>query len=361
MTLQAQPTHDREMAELGPWFHNLHLPDGRQTAPDHPLGDFPAFKWRQLGPALPEDLSGWSALDIGCNAGFYAFELARRGAHVLAIDADEHYLRQARWARSRFGLDDRVELRQLQVYDLDRLGRRFDLVLFLGVLYHLRYPLLALDVVAERVGRLLVLQTLTAPGEEAVEPPADLGLDERARLREPGWPALAFVERSFEGDPTNWWVPNHACVEAMLRSSGLEVVARPGHELYVCRPRAGRQPVAELQAVRSAFHRKEEQMSGENRTTTDHDEIRRWAEGRGGRPAAVEGTGSGDDPGILRIAFPDRQQSDDESLEEISWNEWFEAFDRNGLALVYQEQTAEGQESRFNKLVSRESVKSERR
>ena len=99
-------------------------------------------------------------------------------------------------------------------------------------------------------------------------------------------------------------------------------------------------------------------MSRENRTTTDHDEIRRWAESRGGRPAAVEGTGSGDDPGILRIAFPDRLQSEDESLEEISWNEWLEAFDRNGLALVYQEQTAEGQESRFNKLVSRESVRS---
>ena len=102
-------------------------------------------------------------------------------------------------------------------------------------------------------------------------------------------------------------------------------------------------------------------MSGENRTTTDHDEIRRWAESRRGRPAAVEGTGSGDDPGILRIAFPDRQQSDDESLEEISWNEWFEAFDRNGLALVYQEQTADGEESRFNKLVSREHAPSGRR
>ena len=258
MTLETQPTHDREIAELGPWFHNLHLPDGRQTAPGHPLGDFPAFKWRQLAPALPEDLGGWSALDIGCNAGFYAFELAQRGAHVLAVDVDEHYLRQARWARSRFDLDDRVELRRLQVYDLVRLKRRFDLVLFLGVLYHLRYPLLALDLVAERAERLLVLQTLTAPGDEAVEPPADLPLDERRRLREPGWPKLAFVEHSLEGDPTNWWVPNHACVEAMLRSTGLEVVARPGHELYVCRAWAGRRPVAELHAVRSAFDGKEE-------------------------------------------------------------------------------------------------------
>ena len=96
-------------------------------------------------------------------------------------------------------------------------------------------------------------------------------------------------------------------------------------------------------------------MSGENHTTTDHDEIRRWAEAHGGRPAAVEGTGSGDDPGILRIDFPEGP-GDDDALEHISWDEWFAAFDANGLALVYQERTSDGQESRFNKLVSRESV-----
>ena len=90
----------------------------------------------------------------------------------------------------------------------------------------------------------------------------------------------------------------------------------------------------------------------DSRTTTDHDEIRRWAEERGGRPAAVAATGSGTDPGILRIAFPGRPQSDDDELEEISWNEWFEAFDANDLAFLYE---AEG-DSRFNKLVSRANV-----
>jgi tRNA (mo5U34)-methyltransferase len=244
---------NEEIAALGPWFHNLHLPDGEQTAPDHPLGDFPAFKWRELAPALPKDLTGWSAVDIGCNAGFYSFELARRGAQVLAIDVDPHYLRQARWARERFDLEERVELRELAVWDLARLERRFDLVLFLGVLYHLRYPLLALDLVAERAERVLVLQTLTAPGDAAAPTPTDLPFDERERLRAPGWPTLAFVEHSLAGDPTNWWAPNHACVEAMLRSAGMEVVARPGHELYVCRPQPGRQTTAELEAVRSAF------------------------------------------------------------------------------------------------------------
>jgi tRNA (mo5U34)-methyltransferase len=251
MTLQARPTHDREIASLGPWFHNLHLPDGRQTAPDHPLGDFPAFKWRQLARALPRDLSGWTALDIGCNAGFYAFELARRGAHVLAIDVDQHYQRQALWARARFGLDERVELARMHVYEVRDLDQTFDLVLFLGVLYHLRYPLLALDVVAQRVGRLLALQTLTAPGERIASVPKDLPFEHRSRLAEPGWPTLAFIEHSFASDPTNWWAPNAACVEAMLRSCGLDLVSRPGHELYVCRPLPERHTPRDLEVLRA--------------------------------------------------------------------------------------------------------------
>jgi tRNA (mo5U34)-methyltransferase len=251
VTLQTSALHDPELASFGEWFHNLHLPDGRQTAPDHPLGDFPAFKWRQLAPALPEDLSGWTALDVGCNAGFYSFELARRGARVTAVDVDERYLRQAAWARRQFRLESRVELHRLHVYDLIALEERFDLVLFLGVLYHLRYPLLALDAVADLAERLLVVQTLTDGGDARVEPPEDLPFEERRRLGEPGWPAAAFVEHRLAGDPTNWWVPNEACVEAMLRSAGLEVAARPGHELWVCRPVPGREASGDLRTLRA--------------------------------------------------------------------------------------------------------------
>ena len=227
--------------ELGPWFHNLHLPDGRRTAPDHPLGDFPAFKWAQIAPHLPQDLHGARALDIGCNAGFYTFELARRGADVLAIDIDEHYLRQARWAAGELGLTERVDLRRMGAYDLATLDAEpFDVVLFLGVLYHLRHPLLALDAVAALTGGTLVVQTLTMPGEERLATPADLSIDDRAQLRRPGWPAMAFIEHELAGDPTNWWAPDAACVEAMLRSCALEIRGRPGHEIWLCGPRPGR-------------------------------------------------------------------------------------------------------------------------
>ncbi|HET9835108.1 MAG TPA: DUF1698 domain-containing protein, partial [Rhodanobacteraceae bacterium] len=156
----------REIAQLGPWFHNLHLPEGVQTAPEHMLGDFPMFKWRQIAPQIPEDLDGWRVLDIGCNAGFYSFELAARGAQVTGIDVDPHYLRQARWAAERMGFADRIEFRQMQIYDLMREPDRYDLVWFMGVLYHLRHPLLALDIIRRKVNRMLIVQTLTMPGED---------------------------------------------------------------------------------------------------------------------------------------------------------------------------------------------------
>jgi hypothetical protein len=94
--------------------------------------------------------------------------------------------------------------------------------------------------------------------------------------------------------------------------------------------------------------RKEARMA-EAKTTTDHDEIRSWVEERGGRPAAVRETGGNGDAGILRIDFGDQ----DEGLDEISWDEFFETFDENNLAFLHQDTTEDGSQSRFNKFVSR--------
>lgn len=229
-------TDPQEVANLAPWFHNLHLPDGTQTIADHPFGDFPNRKWRRISPHVPDDLAGWRALDVGCNAGFYTFELAKRGAQVVGIDLNVHYLNQARWAAKQFGLEDRVEFRQMQIYDLAHTGETFDLVWFMGVFYHLRYPMLGLDIVAQATRRLMVFQTLTMPGDDVYENTWGLDIENRAPMQEPGWPKMAFIEHELAGDPTNWWAPNHAGVEALLRSSGMRVLASPGHEIYVCEP-----------------------------------------------------------------------------------------------------------------------------
>ena len=107
--------------ELGPWFHNMEL-GGVRTAPGHFLGDYPNVKFQGFAHALPADMTGLSVLDIGCNAGFYAMELKRRGAaRVVGTDTDEGYLAQARFAAQVNGYDD-IEWVKLDVYDVAASG-----------------------------------------------------------------------------------------------------------------------------------------------------------------------------------------------------------------------------------------------
>lgn len=94
----------------------------------------------------------------------------------------------------------------------------------------------------------------------------------------------------------------------------------------------------------------------EAKITTDHDEIRKWAEERGGRPAVVSSTRGKGGTGILRLEFPGAPNADDEALEEISWQEFFEKFDEADLALLHQDMTADGKKSNFNKLIGRETA-----
>jgi tRNA (mo5U34)-methyltransferase len=205
------------------------------TAPEHFLGDYPAVKWRRFSDAIPADLSGRTVLDIGCNAGFHSLQMKARGAaRVLGIDADPDYLRQARFAADTIGVE--IEFAEMSVYDVAALREQFDIVLFLGVLYHLRHPLLALDLIREHVVRdLFVCQSMQRgdPHEEPLE--KDYPFSERAVFERPSFPRLSFIEHGYSGDPTNWWVPNRACTAAMLRSAGFRIEANPEEEVFVCR------------------------------------------------------------------------------------------------------------------------------
>ncbi|HBT00120.1 MAG TPA: TIGR04290 family methyltransferase [Citreicella sp.] len=234
MTGTAQTTLRDRITGLGPWFHNLTI-GGVQTAPDHFLGDYPRLKWEGFRHVLPEDLQGRSVLDIGCNAGFFALEMKRRGAgRVLGIDSDPHYLRQAEFAVAEAGED--IELRQMSVYDIGRLKERFDLVLFMGVFYHLRHPLLALDMIHEHVADdLLLFQSLLRGAAEEGPVEADYPFEETSLFDRPDFPRLHFVEHRYSGDPTNWFVPNGPAIAAMLRSAGFAITARPEPEVFLCR------------------------------------------------------------------------------------------------------------------------------
>ena len=219
---------------LGEWFHNLEL-GGVQTAPHHFLGDYPRAKFARFAHAIPRDLTGRTVLDIGCNAGFYSLEMKRRGAaRVVGIDSDERYLAQARLAAEVSGLE--IELRSLSVYDVAQLGERFDVVIFMGVLYHLRHPLLALDLIHEHVARdLLVFQSMQRGSEAVGEVERDYPFTRTDILARDDFPKMFFIERRYVNDPTNWWIPNRACTEAMLRSAGFAILEHPEDEVYICR------------------------------------------------------------------------------------------------------------------------------
>jgi tRNA (mo5U34)-methyltransferase len=196
----------RDQAARVNWFHSIELAPGLTTSGIDPTAD------RLHLLRLPADLSGKTVLDVGAWDGFFSFEAERRGAsRVVAADHfawhGENWSSKAGFELARRALHSHVEDVDIDVMDLSpELVGTFDLVLFLGVLYHLRHPLLALERIAGVTGAQLILETHV-----------DLTWTRR--------PAMAFYPGLELGwDPTNWWGPNPAAVKAMLEVVGFKRV-----------------------------------------------------------------------------------------------------------------------------------------
>jgi spore maturation protein CgeB len=130
----------------------------------------------------------------------------------------------------------KIEFRRLSVYDVGELNEKFDLVLFLGVLYHLRHPLLALDRIHEHVvNDILVFQSMQRGSAKVFPLRKDYDFWQTDIFEEEGFPIMYFIENRYAGDETNWWIPNRACAEAMLRSAGFTIVENPEEEVFICR------------------------------------------------------------------------------------------------------------------------------
>jgi tRNA (mo5U34)-methyltransferase len=212
------------------WFHVIDLGNGVVT-PGYE-GKTP-HKLKTLG--MPEDLTGKSVLDLCAWDGFFSFEAERRGARrVLAVD---HFCwggggwgTKAGFDLAREALGSKVEDHELDVLDVspEKIGV-FDVVLFLGVLYHMRHPLLALEKVSSVTSGMLILETHV-----------DL-----TRLHRP---AMAFYPGDeLLGDPTNWCGPNESCVISMLKDVGFKTV-----EVHTRNYQPA--PVHEITANRAVFH-----------------------------------------------------------------------------------------------------------
>ena len=222
--------------ELGEWFHNFEL-HGVRTAPNHFLGDFPNIKWKHIAGLIPNDLTGATVLDIGCNGGFYCIQMKQRGAErVLGIDVDDRYLNQARFAAEQLELE--IEFEKRSVYEVASLAGLFDYVIFMGVFYHLRYPLYAFDNIVKKVRKQLVFQTMVRGSETPRAYTDSYHFWNKEIFSQPDFPQMYFIENQYANDPTNWWIPNASACEAMLRSSGLTIDAHPEAETWLCSPAA---------------------------------------------------------------------------------------------------------------------------
>lgn len=218
-----------ELQKLQPWFHRIDLGRGLFTKSRSATGEpveHPLPTWERVRVCLPADLSGKTVLDVGCNAGFYAIETKRRGAkRVLGIDSQRNLIRQAIFVRNVLGLD--IDYRRMSVYDLDPhdLGQ-FDVTLALGLIYHCKHLVLALEKLFTITSELLILETAIYPPEKT---PASSTHDVggiQATLH-----PLAYVENSPDAKEAiyNWFLPGVDALCALLRNIGFgEVVVYPG-------------------------------------------------------------------------------------------------------------------------------------
>lgn len=232
-----------ELKRLEPWFHRIDLGGGLFTKTESVMGepvDHPLDNWRTIQKLLPLDLSDKTLLDVGCNAGFYAFEAKRRGARrVLGVDGQRQHVRQGLFVRKVLGLD--VEFRRLNVYELNaRTAGRFDITLALGLLYHLKHPILALENLYQVTKELLVIETAIMPPTQTPESFA-YSFGELKTLLHP----LAYVENAPEAKEQvfNWFLPGVEALLALLRNTGFAEVelveVKDDRAVVVCRKAKG--------------------------------------------------------------------------------------------------------------------------
>jgi tRNA (mo5U34)-methyltransferase len=204
---------------LQPWFHQIDLGHGvftkTQASGTEPV-DHPRETWEIIKRYLPTELPGRSVLDVGCNAGFYAVEAKRRGAfRVLGIDAQRHPIRQAQFVARALDLD--IEYKRMSVYDLSgQRNGKFDVTLALGLIYHCKHVLLALERLFEVTGGMMILESAVFAPERLFESFSDSSSIGR-RIH-----ALAYIENDSTAREAvyNWFIPTADCLMGMLRDTG---------------------------------------------------------------------------------------------------------------------------------------------
>ena len=238
VTERSREEAEHEVHDLGWWYQDFELPSGVRTGTGQEPSYRPAERWALIEPHIPEDLSGKTVLDVGGNAGYFSIQMKLRGAkRCVLVEPYREFAAQAAFAAGEFGIELEVVNEDVHTYCLTT-EERFDYVLFLGLFYHLKYPVLVLDRLAEMTKERIVFHSYSveAGGGSAPDLERDLDRVDDAEIDKSDFPAMKFIERRYNDDPTNWWFPTRTALEPLIRSAGLKVVARPHAQLIVAEP-----------------------------------------------------------------------------------------------------------------------------
>jgi tRNA (mo5U34)-methyltransferase len=210
------------VASFPHWYQRIYLGEGVWTLPGR---GFHEDVWERFSRVLPATLDGRSVLDVGSNAGYFALQAKRRGAgQVVGVEFIDMYLRQAEHVRQIWGLD--IEYRRGDVHGVGAFPERFDLVIFAGILYHLKNPLQVLEDLGRICDDAILVETEAIPDDPRNCVMVRQGVP--ATLQPCRTGTMKFIERDeLNGDGSNWWVPDAECVAGMLRTAGFRHVSRP--------------------------------------------------------------------------------------------------------------------------------------
>ena len=228
----------KELPSLGDWHHKIDLGEGKTTTALPQANYNPEMRWKLIEPYLPDDLNGKSVLDLGCNSGYLSMKMKKRGASkVVAVDISSRSINQAEWIKKWFDVDFEVIQEETHVYCLTT-EERFDYVIFFGLFYHLKYPVLVLDRVAEMTKEKLFFQTVIVPPiiEDFVPKENYEGKERFTTINSLDFPRIMFLEGRYNTELTTWWISNEAAVISLLRNAKLKIIEKQKDGHYVCEP-----------------------------------------------------------------------------------------------------------------------------
>lgn len=228
----------QKLQSLGWWYQHFTLPNGLRTGDGSEPAYNPEQRWALFEKYIPADLTGKTVLDLGGCGGYFSIQMKLRGAaRCVLVEPYLEFIEQARFAASEFGVEIECVPEDAHTYCLTT-EERFDYILFLGLLYHLRHPLIVIDRLAEMTRERLVVASAII-GDDVEIPTLRANYDrsdDNVLLADPAYPRMAFVEHKYYGDPTNWWLPNYAALPALIRTAGMRIIARPHGHVVVAEP-----------------------------------------------------------------------------------------------------------------------------